>query len=108
MLRKKTPSTTLGSIPEYTEKEKTTKKSEITEFVSEEESSTSIFDVPSTSQLTPVPDTNRPVINYTPNPNTGPVTTTQGTTAQTTKEQTTKKPKPTKPETTIEVFEDWD
>lgn len=106
--RTTTPSTTLGSIPEYTEKEKTTKKSEITEFVSEEESSTSIFDVPSTSQLTPVPDTNRPVINYTPNPNTGPVTTTQGTTAQTTKEQTTKKPKPTKPETTIEVFEDWD
>ena len=69
------PSTTLGSIPELTEKETTTQKSEITEFVSEEESSTSIFDVPSTSQLTPVPNTDRPVINYTPNTNTGPVTT---------------------------------
>ena len=104
-----TPSTTLGSIPEYTEKEKTTKKSEITEFVSEEESSTSIFDVPATSQLTPVPDTNRPVINYTPNQNTGPVTTTEGTTEatteKTTKEETTKKPKPTKPETTMEIVE---
>ena len=101
-----TPSTTLGSIPEYTEKEKTT-KSEITEFVSEEESSTSIFDVPATSQLTPVPDTNRPVIDYTPNQNTGPVTTTEGTTEGTTEEQTTKKPKPstTKPETTMEIIE---
>ncbi len=95
------PSTTLGSIPEYTEKETTTKKSEITEFVSEEESSTSIFDVPSTSQLTPVPDTNRPVINYTPNPNTGPVTTTESNT----KEETTKKPKPTTEKETIEVVE---
>ena len=102
-----TPSTTLGSIPEYTEKEKTT-LSEITEFVSEEESSTSIFDVPATSQLTPVPDTNRPVINYTPNSNTGPVTTTAGTTEGTTEEQTTKKEKPTtteKEETTMEIVE---
>ena len=97
-----TPSTTLGRIPELTEKETTTKKSEITELVSEEESSTSIFDVPLTSQLTPIPDTNRPVINYTPNTNTGPVTTTQ---EQTTEEQTTKKPKPTKPETTMDSFE---
>lgn len=96
-----TPSTTLGSIPALTEKD-TTKKSEITELSSEEESSTSIFDIPATSQLTPVPDTNRPVINYTPNTNTGPVTTTQ---ESTTKEETTKKPKPTKPETTIEMAE---
>ena len=99
-----TPSTTLGSIPEYTEKEKTTKKSEITEFVSEEESSTSIFDVPATSQLTPVPDTNRPVINYTPNTNTAPVTTTQ----KSTEEQTTKKQKPTttkEEKTTMEIVE---
>lgn len=99
-----TPSTTLGSIPALTltERETTTKKSEITELVSEEESSTSIFDVPATSQLTPVPDTNRPVINYTPNTNTGPVTTQE----QTTEEQTTKKPKPTtEPETTMENFD---
>ena len=99
-----TPSTTLGRIPELTEKETTTKKSEITEYVSEEESSTSIFDIPLTSQLTPIPDTNRPVINYTPNTNTGPVTTQEQTEA-TTKEQTTKKPKPTKPETTMDSFE---
>lgn len=99
-----TPSTTLGKIPELTEKETTTKKSEITEYVSEEESSTSIFDIPLTSQLTPIPDTNRPVINYTPNTNTGPVTTQQQTEA-TTEEQTTKKPKPTKPETTMDSFE---
>lgn len=100
-----TPSTTLGRIPELTEKE-TTKKSEITEYVSEEESSTSIFDIPLTSQLTPIPDTNRPTINYTPNPNTGPVTTqAQTTQPQTTEEQTTKKPKPTKPETTMDSFE---
>ena len=99
-----TPSTTLGRIPELTEKETTTKKSEITEYVSEEESSTSIFDIPLTSQLTPIPDTNRPVINYTPNTNTGPVTTQQQTEA-TTEEQTTKKPKPTKPETTMDSFE---
>ncbi len=97
-----TPSTTLGRIPELTEKEKTTKKSEITEYVSEEESSTSIFDIPLTSQLTPVPDTNRPIINYTPNPNTAPVTTQE----QTTEEQTTKKPKPTtEPASTMESFE---
>ena len=103
-----TPSTTLGSIPEYTEKEKTTKKSEITEFVSEGESSTSIFDVPATSQLTPVPDTNRPVINYTPNTNTSPVTTTEATTEEkTTEEKTTKKPKPATEKETIE-FADWD
>ena len=96
------PSTTLGSIPEWTEKETTTKKSEITEYVSEEESSTSIFDIPATSQLTPVPDTNRPVINYTPNTNTGPVTTQK----QPTEEQTTKKPKPTtEPASTMESFE---
>ena len=93
------PSTTLGSIPELTEKETTTQKSEITEFVSEEESSTSIFDVPSTSQLTPVPNTDRPVINYTPNTNTGPVTTKDST-----EEKTTKKPKPTTEET-MEVVE---
>ena len=99
-----TPSTTLGRIPELTEKETTTKKSEITEYVSEEESSTSIFDIPLTSQLTPIPDTNRPVINYTPNTNTGPVTTQQQTEA-TTEEQTTKKPQPTKPETTIDSVE---
>lgn len=97
-----TPSTTLGRIPEWTEKETTTQKSEITEYVSEEESSTSIFDIPATSQLTPVPDTNRPVINYTPNPNTAPVTTQE----QTTEEQTTKKPKPTtEPASTMESFE---
>ena len=96
-----TPSTTLGRIPEWTEKETTTQKSEITEFVSEEESSTSIFDIPATSQLTPIPDNNRPTINYTPNTNTGPVTTQE----QTTEEQTTKKPKPTKPETTMDSFE---
>lgn len=99
-----TPSTTLGRIPELTEKETTTKKSEITEYVSEEESSTSIFDIPLTSQLTPVPNTNRPVIDYTPNTNTGPVTTQQQT-EPTTEEQTTKKPKPTKPETTMDSFE---
>ena len=99
-----TPSTTLGRIPELTEKETTTKKSEITEYVSEEESSTSIFDIPLTSQLTPIPDTNRPVINYTPNTNTDPVTTQEQTEA-TTEEQTTKKPKPTKPETTMDSFE---
>ena len=99
-----TPSTTLGRIPELTEKETTTKKSEITEYVSEEESSTSIFDIPLTSQLTPIPDTNSPVINYTPNTNTGPVTTQEQTEA-TTEEQTTKKPKPTKPETTMDSFE---
>ena len=99
-----TPSTTLGRIPELTEKETTTKKSEITEYVSEEESSTSIFDIPLTSQLTPIPDTNRPVINYTPNRNTVPVTTQEQTEA-TTEEQTTKKPKPTKPETTMDSFE---
>ena len=99
-----TPSTTLGRIPELTEKETTTKKSEITEYVSEEESSTSIFDIPLTSQLTPVPNTNRPVIDYTPNTNTGPVTTQEQTEA-TTEEQTTKKPKPTKPETTMDSFE---
>jgi hypothetical protein len=99
-----TPSTTLGRIPELTEKETTTKKSEITEYVSEEESSTSIFDIPLTSQLTPIPDTNRPVINYTPNTNTGPVTIQEQTEA-TTEEQTTKKPKPTKPETTMDSFE---
>ena len=98
-----TPSTTLGRIPEYTEDETTTQKSEITEFVSEEESSTSIFDVPATSQLTPVPNTNKPVINYTPNTNTGPVTTTEGTT----EEKTTKKPRPTETETSME-FADWD
>lgn len=97
-----TPSTTLGRIPEWTKKETTTKKSEITELVSEEESSTSIFDIPLTSQLTPVPDTNRPVIDYTPNTNTGPVTTTQ---EQTTEVQTTKKPTPTKPETTMDSYE---
>ena len=98
-----TPSTTLGRIPEWTEKETTTQKSEITELVSEEESSTSIFDVPLTSQLTPVPDTNRPVINYTPNTNTGPVTTKE----ETTQEETTKKQKPTttEPESTMENFE---
>ena len=95
------PSTTLGRIPEWTEKETTTKKSEITELVSEEESSTSIFDVPATSQLTPVPDTNRPVINYTPNPNTAPATTQE----QTTQEQTTKKPKPTTEKETMEIVE---
>jgi len=95
------PSTTLGRIPDYTEKETTTKKSEITEFVSQEESSTSIFDVPSTTTLTPIIDPNRPTINYTPNPNTGPVTTQE----QTTQEQTTKKPKPTKEETTMEIVE---
>ena len=103
-----TPSTTLGVIPEATEKETTTKKSEITELTSEEESSTSIFDVPATSQLTPVPETNRPVINYTPNTNTAPVTTTeqQTTQEQTTKEETTKKPKPTtEPATTMDSFE---
>lgn len=96
------PSTTLGSIPALTEKD-TTKKSEITEFVSEEESSTSIFDVPATSQLTPVPDTNKPVINYTPNTNTAPVTTTE----KTTKEETTKKQKPatTEEESTMEIVE---
>ena len=99
-----TPSTTLGRIPELTEKETTTKKSEITEYVSEEESSTSIFDIPLTSQLTPIPDTNRPVINYTPNTNTDPVTTQEQTEA-TTEEQTTKKPKPTKHETTMDSFE---
>lgn len=102
------PSTTLGVIPEATEKETTTKKSEITELTSEEESSTSIFDVPATSQLTPVPETNRPVINYTPNTNTAPVTTTeqQTTQEQTTKEETTKKPKPTtEPATTMDSFE---
>lgn len=88
-----TPSTTLGSIPEATEKETT--KSEITEFVSEEESSTSIFDVPSTQTLTPVPNTNNPVINYTPNQNTGPVTTTE---EKTTEEKTTKKEPTTKKE----------
>ncbi len=99
------PSTTLGSIPEYTEKEKTTKKSEITEFVSEDESSTSIFDVPATSQLTPVPDTNRPVINYTPNTNNGPVTTKEETTEK--EEKTTKKQKPTttEEESTMEIVE---
>ena len=96
------PSTTLGRIPEWTEKETTTQKSEITEIVSEEESSTSIFDIPATSQLTPIPDTNRPVIDYTPNTNTGPVTTTQ---EQTTQAQTTEKPKTTKPETTMDNFE---
>ncbi len=103
------PSTTLGRIPEYTEKETTTKKSEITEFVSEEESSTSIFDVPGTSTFTPVPNTNRPVINYTPNTNTAPVATTEEKTTKPkpTEEQTTKKPKPstTKEESTIENFE---
>lgn len=98
-----TPSTTLGRIPELTEKETTTKKSEITELVSEEESSTSIFDIPATSQLTPVPDTNRPVIDYTPNTNTGPVTTQE----KTTQEETTKKQKPTttEPASTMENFE---
>ncbi len=108
-----TPSTTLGVIPALTEKETTTKKSEITDLVSEEESSTSIFDVPATSQLTPVPNTNRPVIDYTPNTNTAPVTTTpqqttqeQTTKEETTKEQTTKKPKPTtEPASTMESFE---
>ena len=97
------PSTTLGRIPELTEKETTTKKSEITELVSEEESSTSIFDIPATSQLTPVPDTNRPVIDYTPNTNTGPVTTQE----KTTQEETTKKQKPTttEPASTMENFE---
>ncbi len=96
------PSTTLGSIPALTEND-TTKKSEITEFVSEEESTTSIFDVPATSQLTPVPDTNNSVINYTPNPNTSPVTTEE----QTTKEETTKKQKTTTTEeaTTMEIVE---
>lgn len=98
-----TSSTTLGRIPELTEKETTTKKSEITELVSEEESSTSIFDIPATSQLTPVPDTNRPVIDYTPNTNTGPVTTQE----KTTQEETTKKQKPTttEPASTMENFE---
>ena len=101
-----TPSTTLGSIPALTEKETTTKKSEITELASQEESSTSIFDVPATSQLTPVPDTNNPVINYTPNQNTGPVTTTQPqTTQKQTTEATTKKPKPTTEKETMEVVE---
>ncbi|MBE6800421.1 MAG: hypothetical protein E7529_04370 [Ruminococcaceae bacterium] len=95
------PSTTLGRIPEWTEKETTTKKSEITELASEEESLTSIFDVPATSQLTPVPDTNRPVINYTPNPNTAPATTQE----QTTQEQTTKKPTPTTEKETMEIVE---
>ncbi len=95
------PSTTLGSIPALTEKQ-TTQKSEITEFVSEEESTTSIFDVPATSQLTPVPDTNNPVINYTPNTNTGPVTT-----APTTQEETTKKqpPSTTEEKPTMEIVE---
>ncbi len=96
-----TPSTTLGRIPELTEKETTTKKSEITELVSQEESATSIFDVPSTSNLTPIPDTNRPVINYTPNPNTAPVTTEE----KTTEEKTTKKPKPTTEKETMEIVE---
>ena len=97
------PSTTLGVIPALTEKETTTKKSEITEFVSQEESSTSIFDVPGTTNLTPIPDTNRPVIDYRPNTNTGPVTTQQ----QTTQEETTKKQKPstTKEESTMEIIE---
>lgn len=96
------PSTTLGSIPALTEDDSTTtKKSEITEFVSEEESSTSIFDVPATTRLTPVPDTNN-VINYRPNQNTGPVTTEKKDTTTT----TTKKDKPTTTEkVTMEVVE---
>ena len=94
------PSTTLGSIPALTEAD-TTEKSEITEFVSEEESSTSIFDVPATTRLTPVPDTNN-VINYRPNQNTEPATTEKKDTTTT----TTKKDKPTPTEkVTMEVVE---
>ncbi|MGN1316344.1 MAG: hypothetical protein ACI4VW_04700 [Acutalibacteraceae bacterium] len=93
------PSTTLGSIPALTEGD-TTEKSEITEFVSEEEDTTSIFDVPATTMLTPVPDTNN-VINYTPNQNTAPVTTEKKDTPTTTKKDT-----PTTTEkSTMEVVE---
>lgn len=77
-----------------------TQKSEITEFVSEEESTTSIFDVPATTKLTPVPDTNS-VINYTPNKN-----TTAATTAKNKQESTTKENRVTTTEkTTIEIIE---
>ncbi len=100
-----TPSTTLGSIPEWSEREPTsnTTKSEITEIVSEPESITSIFDITPNTNLVPVPNTDRPNINYTPNPNTAPVVTQpQPTQPQTTQERTTEKPKPTTEKETIE------
>ena len=97
---KETESTTLGQIPENTLKPEAT--DEITEYPDESDTVTSIFEVEPTSMLTPVPNTGNPVINYTPNTNTGPVTTTQAptTTVPTTKEETTKKETTTEAPTT--------
>lgn len=73
---------------------------EMTEFVSTEENSTSIFDVVPESTLTPIPETGNPVINYTPNNNRTESATTKK--EETTTEPTTKKaePKTTEPQTT--------
>lgn len=92
------PSTTVAPIPENTE-------SDLTEYVSEEESSTDIFDIPSTTLLVPATSNDRPVINYTPNPNKGPVTTTEKVTEKETTEKQTEKPQPTEEEDTIENIE---
>ncbi len=92
------PSTTLPTVSDT--------QSDLTEFVSEEESSTSIFDIPPTTMLIPVTSNDRPVIDYTPNQNTGPVTTTKKDKDEekTTEEKTTKV-EPTKEEETIENVE---
>lgn len=87
------PETTLPQIPANTDA--------LDESTSEE-SSTSIFDIPSTTILVPIPETNNPVINYRPNTNTGSNTTTEEPTTkeETTKEETTKEETTTEKETT--------
>lgn len=96
-----------------------TKPNEIVEYVSTDESTTSIFDVVPNSTLIPVTETGNNVINYTPNTNKAPVTekedntttkkkeeeekTTQKTTQKPTEKPTQKPTQPKETETQIEV-----
>ncbi len=79
-------------------------QSDIIEFVSQEESSTSIFDVYATTTLVPVYNTNAN-INYRPNNNTTKHTTEEETTEKqtTTEKETTEKQTTTQKETTTEM-----
>lgn len=84
-----------------------TKPDEIVEYVSTDESTTSIFDVVPNSTLIPVTETGNNSINYTPNPNKEPVTKKEDNTTTTKKEEkTTQKPtQPKETETKMEVVE---
>lgn len=84
---------TVPAIPENTEPD-------YTEYNSEPGSTTDIFDIDPTENLIPVPNTDRPVINYTPNNNQGSGNNEKP------KEEETEKPSETEKETTTEPKEE--